>query len=513
MQDIPHPASRILHPASRILHPASPSINTHSMRFFYLFLLACIPCLQAFAQFSFSDSSVRERIRHDIYVLASDSLEGREAGMPGEKKACTYLISRLKEAGIPPWQGGGYLQPFTHGYMKFGKTPHLRISGKSFNWRYDFGLCTYSAGDSLTSLCVDAGFGLVIPGAGIDDYKDIMDPGGKIVLINLGAPAKLSGDKSLRNDLSPAFRLAIAVKKGAAGIIFYNKPGLYGKSLFDFSLNDTLGIPVIYVTQEVADFIREHRSEPVTMAVYINRSTQTYHNITAYIDNRAPRTIILGAHYDHVGKSTDRKYNGAYCVGADDNASGTAGILELARYYSAHMDKKNNYLVIFFSAEEKGLYGSEFFVRDMRPSFRDSVNFMVNFDMIGRLGCEGLQVTAEAAGSSPLWKKLYREVKHPGFHLKKIAPSLPFSDQESFYRKGIPVLYLTTGLHQDYHTPFDKPGTINYTGMAGILNYSEKLVSAAGSGDKVPYRKVPGISLILEMTGFIFDYIGGMMSF
>ena len=483
------------------------------MRFVYLFLLACIPGFQAFSQFIFSDSSVRERLRHDIYVLASDSLEGREAGTPGEKKAYTYIISRLKEAGIPPWQGASYLQPFTHEYMKFGKTPHLRVSGKSFIWRYDFGLCTYSARDSLTSLCVDAGYGLVIPGAGIDDYNGIRDPGGKIVLIDLDAPRKLSASKSMKDDLSPAFRMANAVKRGAAGIIFYDNPGLYGKSLFDFSVNDTLSIPVIYVTQEAADFIREHPSDPVTIAVYINRSTETYHNITACIDNRAPRTIILGAHYDHLGKSTDRKYNGAYCVGADDNASGTAGILELARYYSVHRDPKNNYLVIFFSAEEKGLYGSEFFVKAMSPSFSDSVNFMVNFDMIGRLGCEGSLVTAEAAGSSPLWKKIYREVKHPGFHLKKIGPSLPFSDQEAFYRKGIPVLYLNTGLHQDYHTPLDKPGTINYTGMTGILDYSEKLVSAAGSGEKVPYRQVPGISLMLETTGFIFEYIGEMLSF
>ena len=496
-----------------ISHPASSSDNTHFMRLVCLVLLACLPGLQVFAQFGFSDSSVLERIRHDIYVLASDSLEGREAGTEGEKKAYTYIISRLKEAGVPPWTAGNYLQSFPHAGFQFPKRPQLKVGNKPFEWRYDFGISTYSANDSVTSLCVDAGYGLVIPGAGIDDYRSIRDPSGKIVMIDLAAPRKLSGNKSMRDDLSPAFRMANAVTKGAAGIIFYDDPGLYRKRLFDFSLNDTLTIPVIYVTQEVADFIREHPSDPVTLAVYINRSTQTYHNITAYIDNKAPRTIILGAHYDHLGKSEDKKYKEAYCVGADDNASGTAGILELARHYSVHRDPKNNYLVIFFSAEEKGLFGSEFFVKAMKPSFRDSVNFMVNFDMIGRLGCEGMQVTAEASGSSTRWKQLYRDVKHPGFHLKKIAPSLPYSDQEAFYRKGIPVLYLNTGLHQDYHTPLDRPETINYTGMTGILDYSEKLVSAAGSGDKVPYRQVPGISLTLEMAGFIFEYTGEMLSF
>ena len=453
------------------------------------------------------------RIRRDIYVLASDSFEGREAGTEGEKKAYAYIISRLKEAGVPPLSGNNYLQPFTTGHVKFTTPPHLIAGKRSFEWRNDFGLCAYSASDSVSSPWADAGFGLVIAADGIDSYKDIPAVSGKIVLINLGTPPGISKERLRGAELTPAVRIADAVIKGATGVILYNGQGIENSRLFDFSRSDSVSIPVMYVTTGVIDFIKKHPGEPVTMAVHTERIRNIYTNVCAYINNGAARTIILGGHYDHLGKSREPRDEGAYCVGADDNASGTAGILELSRYYAAHKDPLNNYLVIFFSAEEKGLFGSEYFVRQMREGMKDSINFMLNFDMIGRLGCQGLQVTAEATGSSPAWSKLYREVKHPAFSLEKVTASLPFSDQDAFYNAGIPVLYLNTGLHDRYHTPLDKPETINYTGMTEILKYSKELVGRAGTGEKVRYRKVPGIILDFEMAGFILSYIGEQLSF
>ncbi|MCX6285958.1 MAG: M28 family metallopeptidase [Bacteroidetes bacterium] len=483
------------------------------MRSLLLAFTVCIFHFNVTAQFSFSDSAVRSRICRDIFVLASDSFEGREAGTEGERKAYTYIISRLKEAEVSPLVANNYLQPFTTGHIKFTKPARLIAAGRSFSWRNDFGLCAYSANDSVTALWADAGFGLVIPDAVTGSYKDIPGISGKIVLINLDSPSKLSKDTSLEAELTPAVRIANAVIKGAAGVILYNGQGDYKSRLFDFSKSDSVTVPVIYASSKVIDFIKSHPSGPLTMAVHLERVSKTYNNVTAYIDNGATRTIILGGHYDHLGKSEKPADKGAYCVGADDNASGTAGILELARFYTTHKDPRNNYLIILFSAEEKGLFGSEYFVKQMRPAMIDSINFMLNFDMIGRLGCEGLLVTAEASGSSPFWPRLYREVKHPGFRLKKVASSLPFSDQDAFYNKGIPVLYLTTGLHQQYHTPADRPSTINYTGMAGLLGYSERLISKAGSGEKVPYRKVPEINLYLEIAGFLLGYFGDLLSF
>ncbi|MCX6282938.1 MAG: M28 family peptidase [Bacteroidetes bacterium] len=483
------------------------------MRSFLLAFTFCTFCFSSIAQFSFSDSSVITRIRRDIYILASDSFEGREAGTEGEKKAYTYIISKLKEAGVPPLADNNYLQPFNTGHIKFTKPARLIAGTKSFEWRNDFGLCAYTANDSVSSLWADAGFGLVIPAVGIDSYRDVQGIKGKIVLINLGTPSGISKEHLRGAELTPAVRIADAVIKGAAGVILYNSQGNEKSRLFDFSKSDSVSVPVIYVTAGVIDFIKQHPGETVTMAAYLERISNTYTNVCAYINNGAARTIILGGHYDHLGKSQDPRYKGAYCVGADDNASGTAGILELSRYYAAHKDTLNNYLIILFSAEEKGLFGSEYFVGQMRHGMKDSINFMLNFDMIGRLGCQGLAVTAEATGSSHSWAKLYREVKHPGFRLVKVASSLPFSDQDAFYQAGIPVLYLNTGLHNRYHTPLDKPETINYTGMTGILKYAEKLVCSAGSGGKVKYRKIPGITFDLEMAGFLLAYLGEGLSF
>jgi len=483
------------------------------MRSFLLAFTLCTFCFSSTAQFSFSDSSVTMRIKRDIYTLASDSFLGREAGTEGEKKAYTYIISRFKEAGVPPLSGNNYLQPFTTGHMKFTTPPYLIAGGRSFEWREDFGLCAYSANDSVSSLWADAGFGLVIPADGIDSYKDIPAVSGKIVLINLGTPAGISKEHLRGAGLAPAVRIADAVIKGASGVILYNGLGDENSRLFDFSKSDSVSIPVMYAKTGVIDFVKKHPGEPVIMAAHLERIRNTYTNVCAYINNGAARTIILGGHYDHLGKSQEPRYNGAYCVGADDNAIGTAGKLELSRYYSAHKDPLNNYLFILFSAEEKGLFGSEYFVRQMRRGMKDSINFMLNFDMIGRLGCQGLQLTAEATGSSPDWPKLYREVKHPAFSLEKVIASLPFSDQDAFYNAGIPVLYLNTGLHDRYHTPLDKPETINYTGITEILKYSEDLVGRAGSGERARYRKVPGLILDFEMAGFILSYIGEQLSF
>lgn len=463
-------------------------------------------------QVCFSDSSVTSRLKHDIYVLASDSMQGRQAGTVGEQKACDYIVGRFREAGIKPWLATGYTQSFSRTLSQFRRTPGFYIGGEVLIWGSDFGVCSYSSSDSVSAYWADCGSGISIPGSPFDCYQGMPDIRGKIFLISLENPSRLAADSSKVNELSVAFRIANAVKKGAAGILLWNDDGSYRSRLFDLTKTDTLTVPVFYVTRQTASLIRSHPSAVISMSSNLRRTIARYSNVAAYIDRKASRTIILGAHYDHLGISQNPKDKGLYYVGADDNASGTAGVLEMARYYSVSGDSSNNYLIVLFSAEEEGLLGSAHFVKTMSRGFKDSVNFMMNLDMIGRLGCEGLQVTAEATGSSASWRPLYNSIKHPGFSLKKVHSSLPFSDQDAFYKAGIPVLYLTTGLHSRYHTPDDLPETINYTGMTSIVGYAERLVSAAGTGKKVSYRKVPGICTSLETAGFVLDFIGNKLS-
>jgi Zn-dependent M28 family amino/carboxypeptidase len=233
---------------------------------------------------------------------------------------------------------------------------------------------------------------------------------------------------------------------------------------------------------------------------------QVFNNVVGKIDNHAKEAIIIGAHYDHLGKGPGRSRKRSDTLtmyGADDNASGTAGMLELARYFMQSGDTSVNYIFVAFSGEEEGLLGSKFFC-DHLPRDIGQVRFMVNFDMIGRLGCEGNKVTVLGKGSSPYWKKLYRQVDHPAFriHVRSGAPE--FSDHYPFLEKQVPVIHLTTGLHPQYHTSSDRADRINFAGMAELVSYSEALIKRAREEQQIPYRKIPGIIQFFVVVGTVF---------
>jgi Zn-dependent M28 family amino/carboxypeptidase len=229
----------------------------------------------------------------------------------------------------------------------------------------------------------------------------------------------------------------------------------------------------------------------------------TFVNVIGFLDNRAPRTIVVGAHFDHLGL----RKNGKIRYGADDNASGTAGMLELARYFSMHRDTLNNYLFIGFTAEEKGLWGSDYFIHYPTIPLSD-IRLMLNLDMIGRLGCEGNQMEIEAVGSSPLWRQIIHNIPDAGFRIKCINASLPFSDHDAFYKAGIPVIFFNTGLHDDYHTITDKPHTLNYDGMVKIMQFAEYLLVTSNRNSVIPYHKVSFIPMASAWVGFLFQALG-----
>ncbi len=224
---------------------------------------------------------------------------------------------------------------------------------------------------------------------------------------------------------------------------------------------------------------------------FISGSARYYYNVIGLLDNKAKKTVVVGAHYDHVGLGYfgSRYGSGQIHNGADDNASGTATIIELARYFSVNTPKKYNYLFIAFSAEEKGLLGSYFFVNSPLAK-QYQIAYMLNFDMVGRMK-KGLRkkIILFAYGSSPEWKELIKNNKPKQIKLKKLKFGPPFSDHAPFYEKQIPVLYFTTGLHQDYHTPFDDIEFINYEGMLRIVEYLNKLIPEIEKTEQINFRK------------------------
>lgn len=217
-------------------------------------------------------------------------------------------------------------------------------------------------------------------------------------------------------------------------------------------------------------------------------------NVYTFLDNGAPYTIVIGAHYDHLGKgnhgnSLDPNPVGKIHNGADDNASGTAGVMELARYYATNGIKENcNFLFIHFSAEESGLIGSKYFSN--HPSIDlNTVQCMINMDMIGRLNDSTHSLMVHGVGTSPAFVNLVQAVPHNGMKLTLDSSGIGPSDFTSFYLKNVPVLAVFTGSHNDYHKPSDDADKINYPGEVTVLQYVTKLVDTLCIMHKLPFTQ------------------------
>jgi len=466
-----------------------------------------IPCslLSQGIFFSENDTAARGRIVHDVSVLTSDSLLGREAGTKSEGKTARYLSDQFRAIGLIPKgdENGSYLQKFSKIRPAFKWTTRLTVNGVSYKYQEAFGVTALSENGKGHGQLLDGLQGLVIPELAMDQLSGLGDLKGSFVLINLQVPDSLLKDTALVRKLTPRYRMQSALNKGVKGVIFWNPDSRGMKELFDFESADTLpGISLFVKVRTAMRFIRQAGSM-AEVEVHIDRKTSVYSNVIGFLDNHASHSIIVGAHFDHLGVKKD----GKIFSGADDNASGTAGMLELARYFASHRDTLNNFLFIGFTAEEKGLWGSEYFIS--HPTLALSgVKFMLNLDMIGRLGCEGNILEIEAAGSSPAWREILRKTRHPDFSIKLVRASLPYSDHEPFYQAMIPVLFFNTGLHDDYHTTSDTKGTLNYNGMVEILKFAEGVISNSGRESQIPYRKVPWISQLSATLGYAFQAMG-----
>lgn len=223
-------------------------------------------------------------------------------------------------------------------------------------------------------------------------------------------------------------------------------------------------------------------------------------NVLAYLDNKAASTIIIGAHYDHLGKdgqgsSLDANPADKIHNGADDNASGVAGVMELARYFTGNkVREKNNFLFICFSGEELGLLGSKYFTE--HPALDLShVNYMINMDMVGRLDRSTRALVVNGTGTSPVWQPLLEKLSSDDLKISMDSSGTGPSDHTSFYLKDIPVLHFFTGSHADYHKPSDDWDKINAGGEAKVLDLIIRVVESLDSAPKLSFLKTRSKSL------------------
>lgn len=211
-------------------------------------------------------------------------------------------------------------------------------------------------------------------------------------------------------------------------------------------------------------------------------------NVIGWLDNGAPYTVVIGAHYDHLGMGHHgSRHAGEPDIhnGADDNASGVAALLYIAEELAGGGSKGNNYLFIAFSGEELGLFGSKHFVANPTLNLA-GVNYMLNMDMVGRLDSV---LVINGAGTSPVWKSTLERIPSPGFSITSTDSGIGPSDHTSFYLKDIPSVHFFTGQHLDYHKPSDRAHLVNYEGLEKVSRYMLDLISELDREGKVEFSK------------------------
>jgi hypothetical protein len=302
------------------------------------------------------------------------------------------------------------------------------------------------------------------------------------------------------NQNNPHFDIEEAIKKdaekitvrGATALILYNSSSLIDN--IQFNKNDkspSVKIPIVYITQEGFKKYFSDVSATVNaeLSVGFNQKIRKARNIIGFINNNAATTVILGAHYDHLGYGEDKNALDTGHVihnGADDNASGTAALIELTRLLKQSSPKNNNYLIINFSAEELGLFGSKYWLE--HPTITINSNYMINMDMVGRYDTSH-KLTIGGFGTSAFWSDLFKTTIDNNLVLKFDSTGSGPSDHEPFYRKDIPVLFFFTGSHSDYHKATDDWEKINYEGEREIVQYVYRLIEASDTKGKLSFLK------------------------
>lgn len=434
-----------------------------------------------------------EHLRSEITLLASDSLKGREAGTIGEQMASDYISKQMHQIGLLPKgdSDGSYLSEFRMNYPVVFKEAKLRIDNIDFKHVDEFGATDLSSPGNVTAPLIAIGNRISFPDEKKENKNKLYDVRSKIVLMDIASGSTDKDNAAILEAIIES--VSSVVQQGAVGVILHNSSRkTFEDVLFGSPFTASMSVPVVYIARLPFNKISKIRTGTCTLSVEIDRTVTKPANVIGWIDNKSSKTVVIGAHYDHVGITKSRTGDDKTPQihnGADDNASGTAALLELARWAVAEGNLKNNYIFAAFSAEEKGLYGSKAFCS--RPWVNnENIVYMLNLDMVGRLGCQGDTISVLGVGSSVVWDQILDSVPHPHFSIKKINGAPAFSDHSPFLKKEIPVIFFTTGLHPEYHTPKDDTELINFKGMMELGEYLRKFVTNAESLPGIPFQKI-----------------------
>ncbi len=470
----------------------------------YTGLFTLISALLVSCQPRFEQEITIPEIEGHIDYLASEELQGRYPGTPGDQLVARYITHEFRQAGLLMYEKRG-LQPYDIVTdIEAGPGNIVKYGRNLLEPGVDFTPFSFSAGGSVTAELVFAGYGFQVDREDLkwNDYQDI-DVAGKWVLILRGVPGKQEPSSPFINYSEDRGKALAASDLGAAGVVFVSgrqfDPGdllaeLKGRQ-------HPLSIPVIQLARSAAEGIMEAAGseslafldslissgmKPASFATGVEveisvdlrpKKVETFNTI-ALLKGSDPSLrneyVVIGAHHDHLGlggPGTSSRVPDTVAVhyGADDNASGVAGVIEISEWMVSRSPSRSM-LFTTFGAEEMGLVGSRYFVEHPPVPLSD-IQAMINLDMVGRLNDER-QVQIGGTGTSPGFAGLLDSLNRDyGFRLKFSNEGYGPSDHASFYAKDVPVLFISTGAHPDYHTPADRPDAINLEGAAEVMAF------------------------------------------
>ena len=470
-----------------------------------------------------------DQITYDIEYMSSDEMGGRQPGTAGIQLCEDYIVEEYKKAGLKPLKDGTYLQSLDVGRTRTVSKDETALSLKGPNGNdlelklgEDFQQLLGRKDFDLSSDLVFVGYGISADEHNFDEYADVDVEGKVVVLIRYEPQAEdansvFDGENTSRHATGRK-KVTVARRAGAAGIIMVNDHARVAEEGEDGLIQSdrfgTNSLPFVQIKREIFDRVLEaspltsptgkslssvdeieklidSNLEPISQPLkdwscefkyaFPVKQTKT-NNIIGIIEGEGPNadeTIVIGAHYDHLGMGAYGSRAGGRREihnGADDNATGTAAVIELARRFSRR-DKKPGRRMVFvcFTAEEMGLLGAKHYCEN--PIYPlESTAAMVNFDMIGWLRDE--QLTLYNWNTSPQLDPIFEAANEGmGFDLKKPIQAFGGSDHLPFNERGVPNMFIHTGTNAVYHTPEDDFDAINCEGALRVIDYSERVVS------------------------------------
>jgi Tol biopolymer transport system component len=486
-----------------------------------------------------SAESAPDRVARDVAFLAAPEREGRGIGTPGLEASGAYVESRFQSLGLKPaGDSGTFRQSFpVTTAVKIGPKTQVKL-GDTVLAGDAFTVLGFSAQSVAQGPVVLAGYGIVEPSLKVDDYAG-RDVKGKIVLVRRFVPdtATFSETEKQRRYGDLRHKAWTARERGAKALIVVDWPEAPSPQPKDWRMPTEaslpgpvsegpgdVGIPVVMVKRAALEplmgRLTEGKRVDARLEVQLDFEKSQAFNVAGLLEageGKLPGALVIGAHYDHLG------YGGRYSlapdkqephVGADDNASGVAALLEIARQLTERRAQlKRDVIFIAFSGEESGVLGSSYFTRLRGDAGMKQIAAMLNLDMVGRLRASSLAVLG--AESAEEWGPLISAAcQQARVDCASSGDGYGPSDHSPFYAAGVPVLHFFTGAHSDYHKPTDTPDTVNAAGTAQVAQIVSTLALGLGERPALTYRKLPSPTPRGDLRSFnaslgtVPDYVG-----